>query len=301
MRVVGVLLVGVMMYSCSEPAVDEISSENLKSKWENSLYNAMHIVECKTLSLEGYKYLGDVTTEVEKQALLDEIFGLDEYMVVANYKTNIFKVLTYGRYVDFLSTKNKSLYAPRRNNVASAIVDRNIGVVELRWVYLGKEFTSKAIVATDGEKEFIYDNILTYAPIDNQPVGKSEDVITRSGNSGEIVSIFSDHGPMTLSLEYAWEYEIQLISYFDSNKIFSGSDSSVNCSAAIGWDCAADVMTVSGEVGKTNYHEFMVGYAYGEGIDVSITHGGLGLNILAPPGATSGSFVVMHHANQLHD
>lgn len=168
MRVVGVLLVGVMMYSCRKPAVDEISLDVEKTKWEQSMYNAMYIAECKTLSLEDYKYLGDVTTEEDKQTLLDEIFGLDEYMVVANYEANIFDIITYGQSIE-ASTKDKNLYAPRKNNVASAIENRNIGVVELNWNYRGEKFKSKAIVAADGDKEFIYDNIMSYVPVDNQP------------------------------------------------------------------------------------------------------------------------------------
>ena len=219
-------------------------------------------------------------------------------MVVANYKDNNFDIMTYAERINMTSTKNNELYAPRKNSVASVIDGRNIGVVELMWDYRGEKIISKAIVANDGEKEFIYDNILTYVPVDSQPIEKYVNENTRAQSPFSLFSRFYDHGPMTLSLEYAWQYEIQVTSYFDSNKFFSGSQFDVDVSCAPGWSCDAGVMTVSGEVGKTIYHEFMVGYAYGENVDVSVTNGGIGLNIIAPNGATSASFIVMHHSNQ---
>lgn len=301
MRVVGVLLVGVMMYSCSEPAVDEISSENLKTKWEKSLYNAMYIAECKTLSLEGYKYLGDVTTEEGKQALLDEIFSDKEYMVAANYEANTFDIMTYGERINLTPLKNKNLYAPRKSNVTKGIENRSIGVVELKWNYLGEnKFTSKAIVATDGEQEFLYDNILSYAPVDNQPkeTRTVKDLTTRSSSTKafDLESIRGDHGPMTLCLEYAWEYEIYVRTDFNSEGTFINKLMTHDEYSYCGWDCASGVMTVSGEVNKSKYHEFMWGYVYGENMDVSISNGGLGLIISAPPGATSGSATEMHNS-----
>lgn len=163
--------------SCNDNVKDTNGDKSLLNgevaAWKNTLYTVMNIAECKTLSLEGYKYLGEITTETEKQALLDEIFGLDEYMVVANYRDNIFDIITYGERINLTTAKNKELYAPRKNNVSSAIVDRNIGVVELNWNYRGEKFKSKAIVATDGDKEFIYDNIMSYVPVDNQPENSS--------------------------------------------------------------------------------------------------------------------------------
>lgn len=299
MRVVGGLLVGVMMYSCSEPAVDEISSENLKSKWEKSLYNAMYIAECKTLSLEGYKYLGDVTTEEGKQALLEEIFGLDEYMVVANYKDNIFDIITYGERINLTTAKDKDLYAPRKNNVSTAIVDRNVGVVELSWDYLGEKFKSKAIVATDGDKEFIYDNILSYAPVDDQYKydKRVEYCTTRSTGSDYYMLEFhmSDHGPFTLNLDYAWSFSISQWTYFDSNGVLISRPNSCIPTKSVGWDCDVAIGFVSGEIGRTTYSEFMWGYAYGENMDVSVT-GGYGVSISAPPGSTCASGTVTHNS-----
>lgn len=189
-RTLGVFFLGIFLCSCGksvkESSVDISELVSDATGWKKSLYNAMYIAECKTLSLEGYKYLGNVTTEVEKQALLDEIFGLDEYMVVANYRDNVFDIITYGERINLTTAKNKDLYASRKNNVSTAIVDRNIGVVELNWNYRGERFKSKAIVAADGDKEFIYDNIMSYVPVDNQPEKSSIAKNTYSVN-GKVV------------------------------------------------------------------------------------------------------------------
>lgn len=298
LSIVGALLVSMLLFSCSEPAVDEISLDVEKTKWEQSMYNAMYIAECKTLSLEDYKYLGDVTTEEDKQTLLEEIFGLDEYMVVANYEANIFDIITYGQSIE-ASTKDKNLYAPRKNNVASAIENRNIGIVELSWDYLGEKFKSKAIVATDGDKEFIYDNILSYAPVDDQYKydKRVECCTTRSTGSDSYMLEFnlSDHGPYTLSLEYAWWFVIYQWTYFNSNGILTSRPNECRCSAAPGWDCEAAIGFVSGEINRTTYSEFMWGYAYGENMDVSVT-GGYGVRISAPSGATTASATVSHNS-----
>ena len=165
----GAMLLVVMLCSSAGPVVKKVSIDDAKTGWEKTLYYAMYKAESKSLSLESYRYLGAVKNEKKKAALFDEIFGEDEYMVVANYEENIFNIMTYGERINLSSSKNKDLYLPRKELVISQIGNRNIGVVELCWDYKGKKFKSKAIVESDGEQNFIYDNIMNYAPADNQP------------------------------------------------------------------------------------------------------------------------------------
>ena len=161
------LLLFVVLCSSAGRVVKKSSIVDAKTGWEKSFYYAMHKAESKSLSLESYRYLGAVKNEKKKAALLDEIFSEDAYMVVGSGNRARYKIMTYGECINLTPAKNKDLYAPRRMNVASAIAKKNIGVVELRWKYKGKKFKSKAIVETDGKQNFIYDNIMTYAPTDN--------------------------------------------------------------------------------------------------------------------------------------
>ena len=168
MRVSAVLFC-VVLCSSAGRVVKKVTIDEATTGWEKTLYFAMYKAECSSLSLESYRYLGAVKNDKKKAALFDEIFGDDEYMVVANYEENIFKIMTYGECINLTPAKNKDLYLPRKKLVISQIGNRNIGVVELCWDYKGKKFKSKAIVESDGEQNFIYDNIMNYAPADNQP------------------------------------------------------------------------------------------------------------------------------------
>ncbi|MBO5860314.1 MAG: hypothetical protein J6Q45_01420 [Alistipes sp.] len=168
MRVSAVLFC-VVLCSSAGRVVKKVTIDEATTGWEKTLYFAMYKAECSSLSLESYRYLGAVKNDKKKAALFDEIFGEDEYMVVANYEENIFKIMTYGECINLTPAKNKDLYLPRKELVISQIGNRNIGVVELCWDYKGKKFKSKAIVESDGEQNFIYDNIMNYAPADNQP------------------------------------------------------------------------------------------------------------------------------------
>lgn len=189
-KLLSVVIFSMVVNSCKDNATEinnqEIQLDGNATGWKKSLYNAMNLAECETLSLESCKYLGDVTSDIQKEALIDEIFGEKQYMVVANYGSNEFDIMTYGERINLTTAKNKDLYAPRKNNVSSAIVGRNIGVVELSWNYRGERFKSKAIVAIDGDKEFIYDNIMSYVPVDNQPENSSIAKNTYSVN-GKVV------------------------------------------------------------------------------------------------------------------
>ena len=176
-RLLSIVIFTLLLSSCKGNVTDvnnpEIQLDGEATGWKKSLYNAMNLAECETLSLESCKYLGEVTSEIQKEALLDEIFGEKQYMVIANYESNVFDIMTYGERINLTTAKNKDLFAPRKKNVASAIANKNIGVVELSWNYRGERFKSKAIVATDGYQEFIYDNIMSYVPVDNQPESSS--------------------------------------------------------------------------------------------------------------------------------
>ncbi len=298
MRVVGVLLVGTMLYSCSARNNEEISYDKLNTGWEKTMYNAMHFVESKSLSLEDYVYLGDVQSKEAKQELLDEIFGEKEYMVVLNSDYTEYDIMTYGECINLSNANNKKdLYAPRKRNVASAIVDRNIGVVELSWNYRGDRFKSKAIVATNGDENFIYDNIMTYAPADNdkKEIVRNE---TRSSQNDREEKHFSEsgHGAMGFDGEYDWQYLITVDTYFNEEGIMVDRKLSRFAHAVEGWDCEADVMTVSGTLFKDHYHEFMWGYAYGDNIDVSVTPGGIGLIISG--GGTSAAATAVHNSSK---
>lgn len=306
MRVVGVLLVGVMMYSCSEPAVDEISLNYETTEWGSSLNRVVSVLENKPLSIESYRYLGDITNDSERESLLDDIFDNNEYMLVYIGEDCVdYEIMTYGESIKKLNTKNKDLYLPRRNLVTSQIANHNIGVVELNWDYKGNKFKTKMIVSTDGEKGFLYDNILSYLPAENQPEKDPNAGVptpTRSNWSNNPMGFqIADHGPLLVATDaFAWEYDIFVETEFNDNKILKNKVLLATYDSSGGWDCEARVVTVYGEIGKSSYHEFMWGYAYGKDMNVSITASGFGLNISTPPGATSASATMSHNSASLY-
>ena len=222
------MLLVVMLCSSAGPVVKKVSIDDAKTGREKTLYYAMYKPESKSLSLESYRYLGAVKNEKKKAALFDEIFGEDEYMVVANYEENIFNIMTYGERINLSSSKNKDLYLPRKELVISQIGNRNIGVVELCWDYKGKKFKSKAIVESDGEQNFIYDNIMNYAPVDNQPPSGRK---TTHNYKGHITEIYhnsplknyeGDGTPLTITYSRNGEVLKEEIHEFPPKKLAEG-------------------------------------------------------------------------------
>lgn len=180
------MLLFVVLCSSAGRVVKKVTMDDAKTAWEKTLYFAMYKAESKSLSLESYRYLGDIKSEKKRAALLDDIFSDDEYMVVANYEDNIFKIMTYGECKKLSNSKSKdNLYLPRKKLVTSQIAKYQIGVVELCWNYNGKKFKSKAIVSTDGEKRFLYDNIMNYAPTDNCPGPERKTTVNYKGYKTE--------------------------------------------------------------------------------------------------------------------
>ena len=87
------------------------------------------------------------------------------------------------------------------------ISERNVGVVELNWCYLGHKITTKAIVALDGDEEFLYDNIMSYAPTDNDLTFKEEESEKRlsSGNKKSHRYVYYAYGCVGFDGVYDWE------------------------------------------------------------------------------------------------
>ena len=285
------------MYSCSEPMINEVSFDDLKTEWERTFYYAMNIAESETLSLEGYKYLGSINSMSEKQSLLDGIFSEDEYMVVVNDDYTRFEIMTYGECINLTPSKNKDLYVPRKCDIATVVADKNIGVVELSWNYKGNKFKTKAIVETDGDKNFIYDNIMSYAPTDNDKKVIISNETRSSQQDGEVKHFSeSGHGAMGFDGRYDWVYLITVDTYFNEDGIMVNRNLYSFNEAVEGWHCDADVMTVSGTLYRDHYHEFMWGYAYSDKVDVSVSPGGIGLIISG--GGTSASATAVHSSSK---
>ncbi|MBR5282130.1 MAG: hypothetical protein IKU22_05040 [Alistipes sp.] len=222
------MLLVVVLCSSAGRVVKKSSIVDAKTGWEKTLYHAMYKAECKSLSLESYRYLGDIKNEKKRVALFDDIFSEDEYMVVANYEENIFRVMTYGECIEHSGSKNKDLYLPRKKLVISQVGNRNIGVVELCWDYKGKKFKSKAIVETDGDKNFIYDNIMNYVPAENQPPSGRKTAHNEKGYMTEIYHNLplkeykGDGSPLTITYSRNGEVIKEEIHEFPQKKFAEG-------------------------------------------------------------------------------
>ena len=76
---IGIMLLFVVLCSSAGRVVKKVTMDDAKTAWEKTLYFAMYKAESKSLSLESYRYLGDIKSEKKRAALLDDIFSDDEF------------------------------------------------------------------------------------------------------------------------------------------------------------------------------------------------------------------------------
>ena len=260
----------VVLCSCNQYKNRDWTAEKLT--WKESMYYAMNVAENHKLSLESYKFIGAVESEDDKVALISEIFSDDAYFVTTTDDHPVrFMMWTYGEYIEGkrqeLASSNvaNNIFTPRQIKINKLITERNVGVVELKWCYLGHKITTKAIVALDGDEEFLYDNIMSYAPTDNDLCFKEEvsEIRRRCGNRKSHTFVYNAYGCIGFDGVYDWECKFKVETVFNLNGKLVDKTLSKECRASTGWDILAETVSISSELFEVDYHEFECGYVYG--------------------------------------
>ena len=273
------IVCAAVLCSCNRYANKDWTSEKLT--WKESMYYAMNIAENHKLSLESYKYLGAVESEDDKVALINDIFSDDAYFVTTTDVHPVrFMMWTYGEFIEGkrkeLASSNKanSIFIPRQIKINKLISERKVGVVELNWCYLGHKITTKAIVALDGDEEFLYDNIMSYAPTDNDLSFKEEETEKRlsSGNKKSHTYVYNAYGCVGFDGVYDWECKFKVETVFNLYGLLVDKKLYKECRASAGWDIFAEAVSVSSELFEDDHHEYECVFVYGNTItDVKIS------------------------------
>jgi len=151
-------------------------------KWEAQLQHAQSLPASggyDRLILAGYKNLGKVGSDLEKEQLIEELFADDAYTVFTQSADGkLFDIVTWGEFRKV--SANAGTIA--RNDVTSDIKAGVTEVIELEWSYRGKTYRTKAL-ADETQDGITYDNIATYAPyygeVEKAPQTKTTTVATR--------------------------------------------------------------------------------------------------------------------------
>ena len=276
---VSVMLLGALLSSCDK-TVGEYSPSKVLT-WKESMHYAMNVAENHRLSLESYKYLGAVESEDDKVALISEIFSDDAYFVTTTDNHPVrFMMWTYGEYIEGMrkelasSNKANNIFTSRQIKINKLITERKVGVVELNWCYLGHKITTKAIVALDGDEEFLYDNIMSYAPTDNDLSFKEEESEKRlsSGNKKSHTYVYNAYGCVGFDGVYDWECKFKVETVFNLYGLLVDKKLYKECRASAGWDIFAEAVSVSSELFEDDHHEYECVFVYGNTItDVKIS------------------------------
>lgn len=306
---VSVMLLGALLSSCDK-TVGEYSPSKVLT-WKESMHYAMNVAENHKLSLESYKYLGAVENEDDKVDLIGDIFSDDAYFATTTAVHPVrFKIMTYGEYIEGMrkelasSNTANNIFAPRQIKINQLIAERNVGVVELNWCYLGHKITTKAIVALDGDEEFLYDNIMSYAPTDNDLSFKEEmsEIKLLSGNKKSHTFYYNIYGCVGFDGVYDWECKFKVETVFNLNGTLVDKTLSKECRASAGWDIVAEVASISGDLFEDDDHEFVCAFARGNtssALEISISEDGF-VRSSVKNGGTSSSMSRYISSSSLH-
>ena len=248
------------------------------------------------LCLLSYAYKGIIDTEAKRQEVLKSLFA-DTTMVVWYKDFWHFEILSLKEAKEKAKVKGYDPYIVIENQLRTAICT-GMEMVDLEWRYKGKAYHSIAIVSNE-HGGIVYEHI-GYRVIDTEEGCFQEDdylgvnsVRTKTsseggwpdpnpslGNeSGKILRFTKMNSIKNLAGLKVATYNITVRSEFNNAGVLIDRNLNATHSANLGYNCTADVRTVSGTLYSSKYHEFAWGYAYGSGVSVSLGWNGSGFTI----------------------
>ena len=230
----------------------------------------------KDIYLNGYTYKGKINSRKEISKILSDMFS--ESSAIVHYTDSSllnYEIVSIGSLMQSSSMiKNNDVYGNLKSKLQT-IVKEGMELVELEWVYKGEIYYSTAI-ASNEYGGIIYDNIGTYIikekdnntmQISVQPLIKTR---SESGNPSVKTFTLSYRAENYFGM-FIYEYDITCKSYFNASGILTDRETHAYSNSALGWECEAEIKSISGEINVSNYHEFAWAYAYG--LNCSITIG----------------------------
>lgn len=312
MRKISLFLLSIVVLffvSCNADILQDLESSyveenriaSLQSTWQEQVeYAKSQNVATRSafdeVTLIKYTYKGKINTQKQISELLNCLFSDDAdvvtYLDSVNYDIVPLKTIREKAKQMNIDDPSESLRLQ-----LDSVIELGMEVIDLEWSYKGRTVYSTAI-ASNERGGIIYDHIgHMIATPSNQYVEIEPNVElmkTRSeGTDGdrEIITDLSNYGTNKYN-KVVWEYRVYCSSTFDGNGILQNRNLFATSDAKEGWACNAQIRTVSGELGVSNYHEFAWAHAHGENITISIGWNGTGFTISS--GATGASYTLIH-------
>lgn len=228
--------------------------------WRKALENAKQNTK-RGITLKSYKVQGKIRTEAQLKKLIDSWYCEDAYMVtMPSDESRNAVVLKAGEYMrinnlpsaDF--DRTKTIIKPQIENIFTN--DKNaITLVELCWEVDGRTFTTMAAVSD--KYEFIFDKIGTYAIVDDDIKAKHSDEKSDSQTSRNIY--LSGYAKNVFGLD-AYNYDLYVSASFNQDGILIDRSSRSSVSQSAGWLCEAKASVSGGEIDKSKYTDYEIGY-----------------------------------------
>lgn len=298
------------MVSCNADTFldqESINSEervSFQTTWQNQLEYAKNNNNVTTRSgsngiyFVGHTYNGKITTENQKSELLEQLFA-DDTDIVMYLDTLNFEIVP----MKMVRQKAKSMGVDDPNETLkfqlNSVIKVGMDIIELEWRYQGKTYYSTAI-ASNEQGGILYDHIghMIIVSDSHKPQAKAIEsgvkaLKTRSEGGGiaERSFVLQDDGGYNVFGQLVWEYTISCSSFFDDNGILYNRSMAAPYHSVVGWSCVAKVQTVSGDIGKSNFHEFAWGHVHGSLVSVSLDWNGVGFKISGGGSGSTGSVV----------
>lgn len=303
-------IVSLFMVSCNADIFldqEPVNSKDVVSfttTWQEQLEYAKNNNNVTTRSSSneiyfvGHTYNGKINTKSQKSELLEQLFADDADIVMYLDSLN-FEIVS----LKMVRQKAKSMGVNDPSETLRLQLDSAIKVgmdiIKLEWRYKGETYYSTAI-ASNEQGGILYDHIGHMIIVPNNH--KSQAKVIKSGvktlktrqEGGGITErsfVLQDDGGYNLFGDLVWEYTISCSSFFDGKGILYSRSMTAPHSSVIGWSCDAQVKTVSGDIGKSKFHEFAWGHVHGHFVSVSLEWNGIGFSISGGDSGSTGSIV----------
>ncbi|WP_307757970.1 hypothetical protein [uncultured Mediterranea sp.] len=307
-----VLVLSLLFVSCgSDILVNEVvppvkaEKKNALETWQQQAEfvkkytNPMIEFGIHGVSLIGYTYLGKIDSQEQLNELWEYLFAEDTD-VADNAGDNTYEIVSWKIKKEKVRLRGLPDPSVLIKQQLQSILKVGVEMVEMEWMYKGKRVYSKAVVS-DECGGIIFDPIgsfisITFPEKKEEMKSSMRTIKTRRENEPIVREwILSNQSRTYVNGKPAWRYHLQSTSLFYKNGILKDFSIYQSHHAETGWSCDANIISTKGERGVSTYHEFSWGYAYGEGITVSVNLQGTIFSIT--PGAHGGSGTMAHTVN----
>lgn len=230
--------------------------------WQEALENAKKNTR-RGITLKSYKVQGKIRSEARLEKLIDSWYSDESYIVPYNYNHNesskvvVVNVGAYRKINKFVNADfdgTKEIIKQQIENLFANDKDA-ITLVELCWEVDGRTFNT--VAAVSDKYNFIFDKIGSYVIVnsdikhqnyDGRIYGKSKRSISMSEYAKNIFGID------------AYNYDLNVSATFNEDGILIDRSSHAVTSQSAGWQCETKASVMGGEIDKSKYTDYEIGY-----------------------------------------